>query len=96
MLDNVETMLSIQRRFSQPRATSKKRCEYDHLKKNKKQKLVSSQKQNNIFVLQRVTVYKLFHFVKCQLVFYFTRRQVQAHYDYRSFNFIYVFKICCI
>ena len=54
MLDNVETMLSIQRRFSQPRATSKKRCEYDHLKKNKKQKLVSSQKQNNIFVLQRV------------------------------------------
>ena len=34
------------------------------------------------------TIFKLSHFVKCQLVFNFTIRQFQAHHDYRSFNFI--------
>ena len=37
------------------------------------------------------TIFKPSHFVKCQLVFNFTRREVQAHYGYRSFNFICIF-----
>ena len=40
------------------------------------------------------TIFKPSHVVKCQLVFNFTRRQVQVHYDYRSFNFIFIFKTC--
>ena len=37
------------------------------------------------------TMLKLSRFLKCLLNFTFTGRQVQAHYDYRSFNFIYIF-----
>ena len=37
------------------------------------------------------TIFKPCHFVKCQLVFIFTKRHVQARYDYQSFNFIYIF-----
>ena len=36
------------------------------------------------------SIFKLSHFVKCQLVFNF-KRQVQADYDYHSFNFICIF-----
>ena len=34
--------------------------------------------------------FKSSHFVKCQLIFNF-KRQVQAHYDYHSFNVIFIF-----
>ena len=37
------------------------------------------------------TICKPSHFVKCQLVFNFTRRHFQVHYDYRCFDFIYIF-----
>ena len=37
------------------------------------------------------SIFKPSHFVKCQLVFNF-KRQVQAHYDYRSFNLYVSFK----
>ena len=37
------------------------------------------------------SIFKSSHFVKCQLVFNF-KRQVQAHYDNRSFNFRLSFK----
>ena len=36
------------------------------------------------------SIFKPSHFVKCQLVFNF-KRQVQAHYDYRSVNFMCIF-----
>ena len=36
-------------------------------------------------------LFKPSHFVKCQQVFNFTRRLVQAHYDYLSFSSIYIF-----
>ena len=38
------------------------------------------------------TIFKPSHFVKCQLVFNFTRGQVQAHHDYHSFNLSVSFK----
>ena len=43
--------------------------------------------------IYRITesIFKPSHFVKCQLVFNF-KRQVQAHYDYRSFNLYVSFK----
>ena len=36
------------------------------------------------------SIFKPSHHVKCHLVFNF-KRQVQAHYNYRSFNFICIF-----
>ena len=36
------------------------------------------------------SIFKPSHVVKCRLVFKF-KRHVQAHYDYRSFNFICIF-----
>ena len=36
------------------------------------------------------SIFKPSHFIKCQLVFNF-KKQVQAHYDYHSFNFIWIF-----
>ena len=44
------------------------------------------------FLKHRITknIFKLFHFVKCHLVFKFNGK-IQAHYDYRSFNFICIF-----
>ena len=38
------------------------------------------------------SIFKSSHFVKCQLVFNF-KRQVQAHYNYRSFDFIYLLNV---
>ena len=44
------------------------------------------------FLKHRITknIFKPFHFVKCHLVFKF-KGKIQAHYDYRSFNFICIF-----
>ena len=49
-LDNIETTLSFSTSIFTSWATSKQRCEYDHLKK----KWASIQKQNNISELQRI------------------------------------------
>ena len=43
---------------------------------------------SNILNTKKKTIFKQSRFVKCQLVFNFTRRQVQAHYGYFSFNFM--------
>ena len=46
--------------------------------------------KHRIYWLKK-TILKPSHFVKCQLVFNFTKRKVHAHYDYRSFIFICIF-----
>ena len=87
-------------------ATVKLRCEYDHLKDIKIKPTVKNKIMflslkeytglkiffNLFFILiKRISSKRVAKLFKCQQVFNFTRRQVQAHYDCPSFNFINIF-----